>query len=436
MTIKANAVLSQYLTGHERLAVAVSGGRDSMSLLAFLLENYDSKLLTVLHVEHGIRGEQSVRDAEFVEQFCKNRGVAFCRYDADIPALAKEQGVSVESAARNYRKSVYESVINAKKADYVLLAHHRGDQIESVLMHIFRGCGIGGLRAMSARDGYILRPLIDISREEIDSFIAEKTIAYREDSTNVDSDYNRNFIRNEIIPLIKSRYDVEESVLRLSESAASDEQFISSLIDETLISVTPGECRLHLNALKNHYSLASRYVMLALKKAGLECDVEKKHVLAVMELSDAQNGSVVCLPHGYRAVADYGEVVFYKEQLPVYDCTDFSVGITPFSEGYVSVFATDQIPVKGKLVFDGDKIPDSAVIRFRAEGDVFTPFGGGTKKLKEYFIDKKIARRKRDFIPLVCDGNQVLIVCGVEISDKVKVDEKTVNRLTVTYCED
>ena len=435
LTIKAKEVISSPLKAKLRVAVAVSGGKDSTCLLHFLLNNYDKNLLSVVHIEHGIRGEQSAHDAEFVKALCLKAGVEFALYEADIPAMAKESGRSEESEARLFRKKVFTQVIAQGKADLIALAHHELDQAETVLMHIFRGSGVNGLKGMSARDGFIIRPFIDVTKDEIDDYVNKNQIAFRQDDTNFEDKYNRNFVRNQVIPLISQRYDVVSGALRLSKSAGEDEDFISSFVNEDLIVLDGLEVSLPVDALKNHYAVASRYVILALKRAGLTSDLEKKHVEAVIALADKQSGSEVCLPHGYVATLDYGRVSFGIKEEQEFDSVEFAVGITSFGNGYVSVTSGGEIQ-KGSLVFDGDKIPDGTVIRHRCDGDKFTPYGGGMKKLKEYLIDKKIPRRKRDALPLVCYEDKVLVVVGVEISDSVKITGSTVNRLKITYEED
>lgn len=426
-------VIGKYLSSSAKLAVGVSGGEDSMCLLAALLKIRDKKTLKVVHIQHGIRGAESIDDALFVERFCKKNGVEFLRFDADIPKIAAGEKSGVESAARNYRKKVFESLIRKRSADFIALAHHREDQTESVLMHVFRGSGTGGLAGMTEKDGFILRPLISVSKSGISKYVHENAVPFRVDSTNCDTSYNRNFLRKEVIPLIQRRYDVQAAAERLAFLSAADDRFIYSLIGDDEFFENGNECSFASSALDKPYALSSRYAITAMKKAGLCGDFEKKHIDAVLSLSGMQNGCETALPHGYRAVKEYDLVTVYKKNVPQFDETAFALGITPFAEGYVTVAAADKSFEKGSPVFDGDKIPSSAVIRFRRDGDIFKPFGGGTKKLKEYFIDEKVPRRYRDGIPLICDGNNVLCVCGMEISDYIKVTDNTGICLKFTY---
>ncbi len=427
--------LKYYLKGTERIAVGVSGGLDSMCLLSALCKFYSKSRILCVHVQHGIRGAQALRDAEFVGEFCKNNGIEFLRFDIDVPESAKKNKRSIESEARECRRSIFSSLVSSGKADVIALAHHESDRIESVLMHALRGCGTGGLVGMKEFDGYLFRPLLNVSKSEIHRYARENRISCVVDDTNFDTKYLRNFLRIEVLPLLGSRYDLS-SLVTLSRLAEEDERFINSLLEEDAFVVGSDECSVKEDKLATDYALSSRYVIRAAKRAGLKTDLEKKHVDAILDMPKLLNGKTIDLPGGYKCVRDYGRVTIYKEKERVDDVTDFVVGITPFSTGYICVTPQEEKKTDGVLFFDRDKMPNDAIVRFRREGDVFAPYGGGTKKLKKYLIDKKIPGRKRDFLPLVCSGNKVLAICGVEISEEIKIDENTVNPMQIKYKEE
>lgn len=413
--------------------MGLSGGEDSMCLISVLLRVYDKNLIKAVHVQHGIRGESSLSDAEFVGNFCRQNGIELYRFDADVPSLAEKSGLSVESAAREYRKSVFKSILDEKKADFVLLAHHLLDQAESVYMHVFRGSGTNGLRGMNECDGRIIRPLLSVGKAEISSYVISHNIAFCVDETNADTAYNRNFIRKKVIPLINERYDAVGAAQKLSALSRIDDDFISSMIDDGRFTTKESGCSFPVDCLNLHYALSSRYVMCAMKKAGLTADVEKKHVDAVIGLKDKQNGKKIALPCGYEAAREYDVVTVYKTEKTAADCIPYAEGITAFGQGYVSVLPAEKEFGRGITVFDGDKVPSTAVIRMRREGDVFEPYGGGTKKLKEYLIDRKIPSRIRDDLALIADGKNVLVIADLQISDRVKITEKTQNVIKITY---
>lgn len=427
------SVLDKFCFDGATLAVGLSGGEDSMCLISVLLRVWDKNRIKAVHVQHGIRGESSLSDACFVENFCRENGIELFRFDADIPSMSEKSGLSLESEARLYRKKVFSSILSQKKADFILLAHHRLDCAESVLMHVFRGSGINGLRGMSECDGKIVRPLASVDKCEISSYVKERGIAFCSDETNSDTTYNRNFIRKKVIPLVNERYDAISAAEKLSFLARADDDFICSLIPDDDFTAEDNRCSFDISNLGKPYALASRYVLIAAKRAGLSTDMEKKHVDEIIALSGKQNGKSVALPHGYVAVREYRLVTVYKKQEACFDCIPYAEGITAFGDGCVFILPAEKVFKKGEIIFDGDKIPEGAEIRFRKEGDTFKPFGSGTKKLKEYLIDKKIPARYRDAVPLICIGSRVLAVAGIQISDDIKITEKTRNIMKFSY---
>lgn len=427
--------LKYYLNGNERIAVGVSGGEDSMCLLFALCRLYPKDKILCVHVQHGIRGDDAIGDAQFVCDFCHKEGIGFLRFDINVPESAKTNKRSIESEAREQRREIFSSLISSGKADVIALAHHESDRIETVLMHALRGCGTGGLVGMREMDGYLFRPMLTVQKSEVRRYAKENRISFKVDKTNSDTKYLRNFLRNDVMPLLSERYDLS-SLVTLSELAARDDSFINSLIDDGAFIDGKDECSVREDKLTLDYALASRYVRETAKRAGLKTDLEKKHVDAALDVGNLQNGKTIDLPGGYKCVRDYGCLTVYKEKRRIDDCVEFAVGITPFSTGYVCITPRETDKSSGVLFFDQDKIPENAIIRFRRDGDVFTPYGGGTKKLKKYLIDKKIPNRKRDFLPLVCSGNKVLAICGVEISEFIKADENTVNCLQIKYEEE
>lgn len=435
-------VIKRSISGTDRLGVAVSGGADSVCLLHILATacGLERENITVLNVEHGIRGEASVSDSRFVRALAETYGVKFEGISADVPALCRESGRSEESEAREVRRAFFQKMLDDGKVDFILTAHHADDRTEGLLMHIFRGTGLKGLYGMRESDGRFIRPLIYSHRWEIEEYNRKHGLKFVSDETNSDVKYTRNWLRREIVPRLKVRYPLDDAVNALSANAAADDAFIRSFLDfDRYISTDGGVVQLSLEAFTLHRALASRYVFEAVCRAGKQSDVEEKHIAAVLELAGRQNGKRIDIGGGIVAAREYEYVAFYAGRGEADACREaipFSQGITEFGGGLLEIFPTQPQPEKGRLVADADKIPDGAMIRYRSDGDVFRPFGGGTKKLKEYFIDKKIPGRKRDKLPLLCYNNTVLAVFGVEISDSVRITEDTVNAVELKFTED
>jgi tRNA(Ile)-lysidine synthase len=197
---------SKYLTSDDIVAVALSGGRDSMALLHMLLSVLPKNRLKAINVEHGIRGEESLLDSKFVASQCKALCVPLLTYSIDCVKEAKKQKLSIEQVARKLRYECFYDALSKGKCDKIATAHHNDDNIESVLFNLFRGTGLKGLIGISDNlSDKIIRPLLDVSKDEINEYIKKHDIPFVKDSTNDDDKYTRNFIRLNIIPKIKRK---------------------------------------------------------------------------------------------------------------------------------------------------------------------------------------------------------------------------------------
>ncbi len=413
----------------ERIGVGVSGGSDSMALVHFLQsvsEELDIEVVAIC-VDHGIR-EESREEANFVVQKCREMGVRAYKFRIDAPKLAKDKNVSIETAAREGRYGVFASLIKKDVVDKIALAHHLSDQAETILMHIFRGSGIAGARGMAPkRDKIYIRPLLNTSKEEILDYIAYNNLDYINDSSNNDNSYSRNFLRNVIMPQITSKWQgAVKAIVSFGKALSEDDDYINSQTFGDAIIYEEKEAKIPLSYFIYPSPIISRMIIKALKNIGVKVDFEKKHVDMIRELAAGyENGKRVSLPFDVVAIKDYDYLTLAnrKKEIPEFKC-ELRCGEFDVPEGGKLAVrrVKDFSPKDNTLYFDYRKVPKSAVWRFRREGDVFTKFGGGTKKLKSFMIDKKIPQRKRDLIPVLADGNEVYVVAGVEISDKVRLE--------------
>lgn len=250
---KVYNALKQYIPSGSRLVVAVSGGADSMALAdgvaQLLAEGYCQA--TVLHVEHGLRGEEALADAELVRRFCAERGLNFICQHVDVQRLAKDAKLSVEEAARKLRYQVLNEQADALQADFILTAHHSDDQAETVLLKLLRGTGIEGLSGMQVRSGKILRPLLHLSREHLESYCALQNITYCYDSTNDDTAYTRNRIRIELLPYLEKAFNpsIKKALVQTAEILQEDDACLALLAQEkfqVLANCTNGEVCLNV----------------------------------------------------------------------------------------------------------------------------------------------------------------------------------------------
>ena len=413
-----------------RVAVGVSGGRDSMCLLHALVKCVDKSRVAVVHVNHRLR-PTAQRDEDFVRDFCDRNGLEFHAVRVDVRREAENKGLTTEQAARSLRYDALFDFVKSGRADFIMTAHHALDNAESVLMHMFRGAGLDGLRGMEKLDfsRMIVRPLIDVYPVELDAYAAENGISYVTDETNLSDDADRNFLRLNVIPLIEKRYrGAVGAINELARESARACKTLDALVDRNKIVYDRGAYVIALDALEG--DVASRYVRRAVKNFSLT-DVTREQIDSVIRLFHARVGAVAELANGVKAAREATGVAVYVPRPPFAGEFPVRFGTNAIDGLAVEIRDTnaDVKSVVGGIV-DAEKL-EGASLRFRRDGDVFTPCGSVGKKLKQFFTDKKIPNRIKDRTPLICRGNEVLVVVGMQISDKVKVTDGTKRRAAV-----
>ena len=426
----------------ETIAVALSGGKDSVALLYSLLSVKDKLgiIVKAVNIEHGIRGATSKRDSMFVADLCQKLSVPLKTYQLDCVKFSEENRYGIEEGARIARYDCFKSAIGEGFCDKVATAHHLSDSVETLLFNLFRGASLSGMTGIKSErnNGKIIRPFADTPKSEIEKYVADNGLPFVDDETNFESVYSRNYIRNEIMPVVSARFpEAEKSIGRFLKIAESENDFLEELAKKSLtrdgnayvISIDTPDC------------IFARSVVLAMKSLGIAKDYVKLHVDAVLSLKNLVNGSKISLPRNVYAAREYDKIAIYKavksdgnfEKPFALGYIDGAIGKLSFGEINEKEKNVNELKYGRSLVFDLNKLPKSAVIRYKRSGDYFKKFGGGRKKLNDYFTDKKIPLRLRDSIPLVCAGSEVYIICGIEISDLIKVDKGTEKVVQCTY---
>lgn len=382
----------------DSVVCGISGGSDSvlmLYLLTLLREKWNIKI-NAAHINHMIR-ETASRDEEFVKNLCEKWNVALFVTRQNVSEIAKNEKISTELCGRNIRYSFFEEVAQKTGSSAILTAHNKNDNAETFLLHLLRGSGSGGLCGVAPKRDNICRPILFLSKEEIEGFLREKEIPWVEDETNKESLYTRNAVRNEIFPLLRRiNPSAEDAILKASAFLKEDDDFLNALAEnsgaledgsincEKLSSIAP--------------PLAKRVVISALKAAKLE--ISQTTIEAVLNLKDKQSGKAFIFPGGGKAVKEYGKIVF----VPFLENTQFSYKINVGEMVFVkeaSVYAslTKEKPIAPYLALSGRCT--SLVIRKPLPGDKFVPSGmGGHKKLSDFFADNKIPKTKRDLTPV------------------------------------
>ena len=412
-------LLNGFIKAGDRIGVAVSGGLDSLCLLDMLCEykKQTDFFLCVINVEHGIRGEESLRDSLFVRAEAERRGLPLFFKAVDVPAYAKENQLTTEQAGRELRYAFFNSLLGFE-VDKIFTAHHKDDLCETVLMRIFRGTGVRGLAGILAERKGFCRPLLSLTRLDLENYAKERGIKYLSDSSNYCDDYSRNFIRNKVLPLVESRFPMyRDSVSRLAGIALEDTLLLDGLAPSA--TAEGKACVISISALKGvDVRLAKRSIYNCLKALDATADFEEKHYQPIIDLLDSQNGVGIDLAGGIRAERENDNLVFYKREKEVNAVFPLEKGEYRWGDRLLEI---REYKKGDKIFFDMDKIPSTACVRSREEGDYIKKFGGGTRSLSDFYNDKKLPRRKRGY-PLIADGKEVFVICGYEISSKVKVD--------------
>ena len=439
---KKYAILYYMLNKYQgkRICVAVSGGEDSVALLHYLntLKEKHGYSLCAVHCEHGIRGEDSLADMRFVETLCKEWGVELYLFQEDCPARAKREKESLETAARNFRYESFRQLIEQGKADYIATAHHQNDEAETALFRLARGTSLGGISPMKEENGYLLRPFLKWSKKDISAYAQENNLSYCVDKTNLETDATRNKIRLEVLPKLEEAVPgAAENIARFAATALEDNLLLCQLAEGLLKRRDDG----YEVAFSDKKPLFTRACLLAFKGLGLEKDYTSAHLDGVFALQGSERGSTLNLPKNIRAERGARSIYLYVYEEEAYpplgEEKPFAVGVYDGGMYEVNVVLnepTDKMTEWKTLRVDKDKLPENAIFRFRKDGDKMKAFGGDTKSLKKLFNEKKISVKERGYIPLIADkdSGEVYAVCGVEISEKVKVDEGTKTVLYIT----
>ncbi len=427
------------ITSGDKVLVALSGGADSVTLLSVLLKlskemNFS---LCVAHVNHNIRGDEALRDEKFVRDLCDRLGVELFVKSVDIPKLSKERGESEELCGRNVRYEFF-SELSKELAAKVATAHTLSDSEETMLYNIARGTSLHGLCSIPYKREEVIRPLLDVTREEIEEYIKENKLNFVEDSTNSNEDIcRRNKIRHSVLPPLKKVNDgFHRNFLRLRQSLGE----INSYMDEKALEalskakVSFGYSCEELQ--NNHSAVLSVALSQLLKMWGVE---PQSHLLELIK-QILSNGGAVPLKKGKIAVCKQGVLRLSVESSEEFSETKLCEGLefTAFQKYYsIKEINTEEINKKfADYYIDCDKISADTVIRVRKDGDMFTLCRRNiTKPLRKLQNELKIPAEKRDTSLVIADGSCVLWAEHIGVSKQGSVSYNTKKAICIAVKE-
>lgn len=405
------------LSKGDRVLIGVSGGADSIALLEFFVsvkEKYDLEIC-VAHIEHGIRGEDSVSDAEFVENYCKKLGVKFYLKTIDAPNLAKKAKMGVEEYSRMARYDFFNTI----ECDKIATAHNLTDNIETLLFRLARGTGLKGACSIPAVRGKIIRPFIEVSSSEIRKWCNDNNIPYRVDCTNSDSAYSRNLIRLEILPLfekLNANYqdNIDDFISDVNEDYAFIDDYVKSIYPKI---VKDNEIDLpKLNELD--LPIKKRILIMFFNENGYS--LNRIHLQSVIDIT---------LKSGKSQIKENVFAISAKGKIRLAKFND----LNKKGEFVTKILNIDEFKDKNiDFYCDCDKIIGNITIRARQAGDKIKPAGRNVSKtLKKLFNESAYPIEKRDEKIVVCDDFGIVGVIGLCADERVKVDCNTAKILTI-----
>lgn len=440
-----------------RSLVAVSGGADSVALVSALVRLKEAGQIEVEflagHINHNLRGTDSEKDQEFVEELCRRLGIEVISRSVDVRGFAGDNKLSIETAARKLRLEALIAIAKENSCESIVTAHHMDDNAETMIHRLMRGTGfrgLGGIWPMRIFDDVkVVRPMLCVRRTEVIDYVKAGGIEWREDHTNMDTSFKRNWIRHELIPYLgHGKSGLEQELWKLSSSARKLNQLIDSESDDIW-------GKLYLETGKESVAfdrkafcrlgdmIAVEAVRRAIVQAGSgEKDITEVHYKSILELArNGRPGKKLELPNGFIAGVEYGRIVFYKrtesEEKPFYMEVQIEVGDSVEFQGKriaaKVLDATDCDIEKFKNEkdgyvewFDHDKLKLPVIARSRKDGDKFQPIGGGgEKKIGKFLTAAKVPDVLRKEVVIFADAEKIIWLAPFRASEITKVTSST-----------
>ncbi len=436
----------------DKIIVGVSGGSDSICLLFLLneLKQFYELDIFAAHLNHGIRDKVCDMDEEFVKVLCEKIKVPIYSKKVNVRKLSKKLKISEEEAGRNCRYEFFEEIRIANNGNKIAVAHNMDDHAETVLINLFRGSGIRGLTGIASVRDNIIRPLLCLTKAQIENYLKSNKIEYREDETNFLEEYTRNKIRLKVLAYVENNINskVKENIVRNANMLNEIDSYVSKNIIQgydRVVTISSDKYNLNVNNLNYEDIVIRKGIVreVILRLIGKLKDIESTHIMQILSLMEKEVGKRINLPYGLIAIKDYRHIILYVGDLNNNKMDIISRGIKyledvvvpssfycPFIDKNISFTLSKykknliiEKNVYTKLI-DCDKISNTIQLRTRCEGD-YIEIRGGKKKLKNFFIDEKIPREDRDKILLVADGHHIIWIVGYRISEAYKITDNT-----------
>ena len=440
----------------DKIVLGLSGGPDSVCLLHVLnrLKKDFNIEIYAAHLNHQIRGIEAQKDALYVSKLCEDMGIIFFVKSINVPKYCENEGLSLEEGARKLRYEMFYEIKDKIKANKIAIGHNLNDQAETVMMRIMRGTGLKGLKGIDyIRDNCIIRPILDVERNEIEEYCEAYNLNPRIDKTNLENIYTRNKIRLDLLPYMKDNFNsnVIESIVRMSNSLKSDNDYIEKEAEAKFREVSnikeKGFVEINLDDFVClHDAIKVRVLRNSIKHIlGDTNFVDQRHIEDIMSLEDnSKVNKMLTLPRNIFVYRKKDSIILTNEEI-VNEEIEFYYNVP--SNGFIKIKELKQI-IETQVMsidryksmkldnsskgFDFNKVKGGIVIRSRRQGDKIK-LAMGSKKVKDLFIDLKIPREERCKIPIITDSEGIICVGDYKISENYKIDENTKEVLKINF---
>ncbi len=437
-TIRRNSLLAE----GDSVLVGFSGGPDSACLLYLLHELKENYRLQIhaLYINHNLRPAEVPAEIAFCRMFCEGLGIPLLVESIDVLAFADANGMNKQEAARELRYQVFSKAAAEIRTDKVALAHNADDQAETLLMRLVRGAGPAGLSGIPVRRGNIIRPLLEIGRDEIERFLAVRNIVPVIDSSNLKEDYFRNMVRARLMPMLKqANPNLLQSLGHTMEVLREEERYFGILVTKTLMKLISRKSQKRIELFLSPMEAMETVILRrVLRRAISETEglrgIGFQHIEDIIALiKNGRSGDRLILPRDIRVIKDYSLLVITSEEpLRIAEYSlDLGGEAVIVGAGYVLTAAMEEKagqPGDGKssVVLDAEKLRFPLIVRPRRPGDHFYPMGfGRKKKLQDFLVNMKVPRDERDSIPVVVSGDDIIWIAGYRADDRFKVTDQT-----------
>jgi len=433
---------------NDRILLALSGGADSVLLFHFLLK-FKRRLdihFCAFHLNHKIRGKEAKEDEIFCRNLCEKNNVELFVITKDVKSYAKKNKLSVEEAGRSLRYKELERIADAESIDKVATAHNSSDNTETVLLNLIKGAGSKGLSGIPVQRDKIIRPLLSLTADEIRNYLKAKKLDYRMDTSNLEIDYERNFIRNEIIPRLKKLNPrVEQKVLNSSRIIKNMRTFIEkqiTSITQSSVKISSGELRINFKKLQEFDKVLWSEFFKSIIESNFTTDLSTENLGSLIHLVDNQAGKKLVLSNKIIAIKERGYLSIslantiskklLKKTIQINDKAEINGHSIKIEK--VSLEEIKRSQKKSVEYISADGIKTVFQLRKWREGDKFYPLGmKGSKKISDFLIDEKIPSiKKKEQLVLLNAGNIVWVV-GLRIDDRFKLTPETQKVIKLSY---